>query len=276
VDVLTGVLIAILGLCAGVLSGMFGIGGAIISTPGVRALGTTPILAVGSTIPAIVPGAVSGAWRYAREGLVDWRIGLVCGASGTLFAVAGSWIADLVDARWLMVLTATLVGWSGWSIIRRSRAARGSAERVEVEEADPDGDAPRRRGPGAMEHRPADPALAGVGAVAGFVAGLLGVGGGVIMMPLFTSVLRIPVKTAVGSSLVAVAIFSVPAMVTHALLGHIDWAVALLLVAGTVVGAQIGARLTIRSAEATIEVLLGSFFLVIAAVYAGRELMGIF
>src|SRR5829696_9573038 len=93
VDLTTAVGILALGVAAGVLSGMFGVGGAVITTPGIRAMGTPPLLAVGSTIPAILPGAVTGAYRYAREGLVDWRIGLVCGASGALTAAAGAQVS---------------------------------------------------------------------------------------------------------------------------------------------------------------------------------------
>ncbi|WP_334142139.1 TSUP family transporter, partial [Rhabdothermincola sp.] len=64
-----------LGVSAGVLSGMLGIGGAVITTPGIRVLGATPLEAVGSTVPAILPSALSGTWRYARAGMVDWRFG---------------------------------------------------------------------------------------------------------------------------------------------------------------------------------------------------------
>jgi len=114
-----------------------------------------------------------------------------------------------------------------------------------------------------------------VGPVAGFVAGLLGVGGGVVMMPLFTAVLRIPVKVAVGKSLVAVGIFSVPAKVSHALRGHIDWAFASLLVVGTVPGARIGSKMTLGRAEETVQLLLGIFFVAVAVLYGGGELIGI-
>ncbi|MGZ4710769.1 MAG: hypothetical protein ACXWBN_18695, partial [Acidimicrobiales bacterium] len=53
----------VLGFGSGVLAGMFGIGGAVITTPSIRVLGATPIQAVGSTAPAILPGSISGAYR---------------------------------------------------------------------------------------------------------------------------------------------------------------------------------------------------------------------
>src|SRR2546430_14440779 len=58
------------GVETGVLSGMFGVGGAVVSTPAIRALGATPLEAVGSTIPSVIPSAVSGSLRYPREGLL--------------------------------------------------------------------------------------------------------------------------------------------------------------------------------------------------------------
>ena len=54
----------LLGFTTGVLSALFGIGGAIVSNPGLRALGAAPLVAVGTTLPSILPGAISGTLRY--------------------------------------------------------------------------------------------------------------------------------------------------------------------------------------------------------------------
>ena len=82
-------------------------------------------------------------------------------------------------------------------------------------------------------------------------------------------------KVAVASSLVAVAIFSVPALVTHAALGHINWAYSLLLVAGTIPGAQIGSKITIGTADRTVRLLFGVFLTVLAVVYGAAELIAL-
>lgn len=272
----------VVGFASGVLSGMFGIGGAVLSTPGVRVLGASPLQAVGSTVPAIFPGAISGTVRYARAGIVNWRVGLVCGITGSALAVVGAWVADVVDAHLLMVFTAVLLGWSGVSIFRSGRrdaeavpdldgagvlASESDVSLAEVVTPAPTEVVTRRDASNAT--------LALVGALAGFLAGLLGVGGGVVMMPAFTSVLRIPIKEAVASSLVAVAIFSVPAVVTHAALGHIHWGYALLLVVGVVPGAQLGSRITIGAADHTVRILFGGFLVLLACVYGGVELVAL-
>lgn len=261
------------GVAAGMLSALLGIGGAVVTTPAVRVLGATPIEAVGSTVPAILPGAISGAFRYAREGLVDWSLATTLGISGAVFALAGAWTSSLVDGRLLMVLTAVLMLWSGVSVFRGADRARVEAAAVEARAASPEhGAAPAmpelddevRRWPWWQ--------LGVVGAGSGFVAGLLGVGGGIVMVPAMAGPLGVPMKKAVASSLVAVAIFSVPALITHMALGHVDWTYALPLMLGVVPGAQLGARLTIGASERTVRRLFGALVVVLAVLYGGTEL----
>lgn len=249
------------GFASGVLSALLGIGGAVITTPVVRVLGGTPIEAVGSTVPAIVPGAISGAWRYAREGMVEWRLALSLGLSGSVLAVVGAWTSDQVEGRVLMVLTAAVMFWAGLSVVLRlNRSGSGM-------DAAPSGRA--------MAARESVPLLALVGAVAGFVAGLLGVGGGIVLVPVLTGILHVPMRRAVASSLVAVAIFQVPALVTHVWLGHVNWALALPLAAGVVPGAQVGARLTVAASDRTIRILFGLLIVVLAVVYGVTEIRGL-
>jgi uncharacterized membrane protein YfcA len=212
VDVAQAIGVVVVGIAAGALSGMLGVGGAVLTTPGVRALGASPIEAIGSTIPAILPSAISGTYRYSRAGLVNWTIGLTCGITGSALALGGAVVSDHVNAHALLVITAVLLGWSGWSIYRSGR----------------------------------------------------------------TRLLRIPVKEAIASSLVAVAIFSIPALVTHAVLGHINWAFAALLVIGTVPGAQIGSRITVGASDKTVRTLAGLFFVTLAVVYGTIELVAAF
>jgi uncharacterized membrane protein YfcA len=242
----------VVGFGSGILSGMFGVGGAVLTTPGIRVLGATPIQAVGSTIPAILPGAISGAWRYAREGLVDWRVALTCGVLGSGFSVLGGIISDRVNAHYLLLLTAALLLWTG---IRNVRPARPHAPVVERTGADL-----------------SIAVVGGIGAASGLLAGLLGVGGGLLMVPAFTQLLKLAPKRAVATSLVAVAIFSVPAMITHAVLGHIHWGFALSLVAGVVPGAIVGAHVTMGGSDRRLRLLTGVFFTVLALAYGFGEL----
>ena len=258
----------LVGVGAGILSALLGVGGAVVTTPAIRVLGATPILAVGSTVPAILPAAISGTWRYAKAGLVDWRAALGLGISGAVFAIGGAMTSSLIDGRVLMLLTALLMFWSGISVVRGGRGS-GQPEpgREPSTELDTEPDA-------APKH--SLPLIGSLGAVSGFVAGLLGVGGGIIMVPVLTGPLKIPMKSAVASSLVAVAIFSIPALITHIILGHVDWAFALPLMLGVIPGAQIGARITIGSSDRSIRLLFGALIIVLALVYGISEALAFF
>jgi uncharacterized protein len=271
------VLAVLVGFGSGVLSGMLGIGGAVLSTPAVRVLGATPIQAVGSTVPAILPGALVGVWRYHRAGLVDWRIGLWCGGTGAFSAVAGALVANaLPEPRWLMVITAALMLASGWSVARSGRRAGRATELTDepdVPQDDAPEDAPGDRPAGGPQPAVGRLALFGLGA--GFVAGLLGVGGGIVLLPVFTRFLGLPVRRAVASSLLAVAIFSVPALITHALAGSVDWSLALALAVGVVPGAQVGSTLTVSASDRTVRLVFGVVISVLAVVYGVSELAGL-
>ena len=248
----------LLGFTTGVLSALFGIGGAIVSNPGLRALGAAPLVAVGTTLPSILPGAISGTLRYRREGLVNWQLIIPAAASGLLAVVAGSLLSHAVPGggHLLLLLIAVLLAFTAWrtAVAPSATPAPDAAEDVA---ATPD--------------RRTRWLAAGIGVVAGLLSGLLGIGGGVIMVPAFTELLGMSLKSAIATSLVCVGIFGVPATITHAFLGDIDWRLAVLLTIGVIPGARIGASLTIRTAERRLRLAVGIFLALVALVYFVTE-----
>jgi uncharacterized membrane protein YfcA len=115
-------------------------------------------------------------------------------------------------------------------------------------------------------------AFAGVGVVAGLLSGLLGIGGGVVMVPGFAQIAGLSIKSAVATSLVCVAAFAIPGTVTHAVLGNIDWRVALILTVAVIPGARVGAALALRASDLGLRRAVAVFLGLIAVVYAGGEL----
>src|SRR5262249_59581342 len=95
-------------------AGMFGVGGAVVSTPAIGALGATPLEAVGSTLPSIIPSAVSGSLRYRREGLIVRRVAAWTLAAGLLATVGGALLAGAVpgNGHLLMIATAGLLAFT--------------------------------------------------------------------------------------------------------------------------------------------------------------------
>ena len=270
--------VLVAGFGSGVLAAVLGVGGAVITTPMIRALGATPIAAVGSTVPAILPGALSGSLRFHREGYIVWPVALTCGVSGMSFAVLGGWVADIVDARWLMILTAVLVMWCGVSLLRdglRTNAAERADAAVEAG-ADPDDLVVSDGGAGteggvAIQPRGGVPAMVALGVGGGFLAGLLGIGGGLILTPGLTLGLRLPVKHAIATSLAAVAMMSTTAVVTHIALGHVNWRFALPLAIGIVPGARVGAHITVGASEQLMRLVAGSLLIVVSIIYLAGE-----
>jgi uncharacterized protein len=269
------VLTTLAGFATGVLSGMFGVGGAVLSTPAIRALGATPVDAVGSTLPSILPSAISGSLRYRREGLIHRRIVVWTAGAGLLATVGGALLVELVPGNGhpLMILTAVLVGFSAYRLSRPVREPEPAAA-VVAEGATDAG--PLASGHPTTAARRDDRwrlALTGIGA--GGLSGLLGIGGGILMVPLFTTWIRLPIKEALATSLACVGVLSIPGMITHALLGNIDWLYALPLCVGVVPGARLGAHLTIRSSDRTLRILVGTVLGAIAVVYAITEILEI-
>ncbi|MEX2100077.1 MAG: sulfite exporter TauE/SafE family protein [Acidimicrobiia bacterium] len=272
-DIVTIALVAIAGVFTGILSGMFGVGGAIISTPVIRALGATPLGAVGSTIPSVLPSAVSGSLRYRREGLIRWRVVAWTAGAGIAATVGGALLTDVLpgDGHPLMILTAGFVGFSAFRVSRATPEpaanvlAEGAADAAPGIEVEPHGTQPREEWW----------RLAVTGLAAGLLSGLLGIGGGVLMVPLFTGWIRVPLKDALGTSLACVGVLAVPGMITHLALGHIDWLYALPLCVGVVPGARIGAHLAISASDRTMRVLVGVVLGAVATAYAIAEIIAI-
>jgi uncharacterized membrane protein YfcA len=261
---LRDVLTVIVGVGTGVLSASFGVGGAVVSTPAIRALGVPALLAVGTTLPSIFPSAITGTARYVKEDLILWRVVAVTAPAGILSAVAGSELADDVpgNGHLLMVLTALLLGYTAFRMARKPKAA-GPAETA----------APSGPPPPAGSGKPW--AFIGVGVLAGLMSGLLGIGGGTVMVPGFTVLGKLPLKTTIATSLACVAIFAIPSTITHALNDNIDWRVALALAIGVIPGARIGAAAAVRATDEGLRKTVAIFLAIIAAVYLIGELLAL-
>jgi uncharacterized membrane protein YfcA len=113
------------------------------------------------------------------------------------------------------------------------------------------------------------------GACVGLLSGLLGVGGGSVMVPAFSEILGMPIKRLIATSLVIVAILSVPSTITHAFLNDINWRVALWLTIGVVPSARIGSIIAIKVREHIICLLCGIFLFIVGAVYGVEEVLSL-
>jgi len=240
---------AVIGFGSGIASGAFGIGGALLSTPGVRwALNAPPLIAVGTTLPVIIPSALTGVWTYARGGFVDRRFAIVAATAGTLFAVLGALATTVIPGEILLVSTAAIILFLA----------------IRMLPSPPLHTPPR--------FPPSVPLFAAVGAASGLLAGLLGIGGGVVLVPVLAVTLRFPLKTALGTSLAVVAAQAVPATIVHAALGHVDWRIAAGLMIGVIPGARIGSTWAVAASDKRLRVIVALAIGALAIVFGATEL----
>lgn len=273
VGLLRDALTVVLGVATGILSGLFGVGGGVLSQPGMRLLGLTPLVTIGTALPAVIPGAVSGAFRYVREELVRWPAVVATVPVGLVAAVAGSVASERVpgDGHLLQLATAGLLGLSSYRMVKVAPALPPDEPRAETDAPE----APRPRAVGPVDDRALLPRYTAIGAVAGLLSGLLGIGGGVIMVPAFVQLAGIEVKAAIATSLVCVGLFAAPGTIAHAVQGHVDWRVAAALVVGVVPGARLGAALTIRATDRRLRITVASFLGATAVLYGAAELVAL-
>ena len=247
---LQAVLGVAVGFASGVLSGLFGVGGGIVTTPAVNSLlGGTAIEAVATPLPVIVPSALVGSYTYARAGEVDFAAARWAAIVGIPGATLGAYLTELVNVHVLLSVTAALIALSAIRVI-------GSSEPHDA--AGTEDAAPWKLGV--------------VGGTAGVLSGLLGIGGGIVMVPAFTAWIRMPVRRALGTSLLVIPALAIPGTIVHGILGNVDWAIFLVLTLGVVPGARIGARIALGVRERSLRIAVGLFLLVVALAYGIAEL----
>ncbi len=252
------VLPALIGLSAGLLSGMFGVGGGVLTTPALRLLLDAPaLIAVGTPLPVIIPTAAAGAYAYSRRGLADVRSGLSIGAWGAVASVGGAYLSDLVGGSIVMLATAGLILFMAGDMISQALGRKTTQPRI-------------------TEHHPRRGlALVVLGVITGLYSGFLGLGGGFVLVPLLARWFDYPIKRAIGTSLVCIAVLAVPGSITHLVLGHVDINLAVALMVGVVPGALIGARLTSVASERAIQIGFAALLVVTGVMLAANEIVGL-
>lgn len=254
---MTGPWLILIGVLAGVFAGLFGIGGGIIIVPALILLAGFPLVrATGTSLAAILlPVGILGVVAYYRARIIDLRASAYI-AGGLLASVAaGAWLANTLPVDVMRKLFAVFCLYVGWNFI--DPATRFRRRRGLPVAAKPEPEAPPR---------PPVPALVGIGLLAGILAGMFGIGGGNIIVPLLTLALHYPPKRAIATSLGAILFpFGIPGVLYYANAGNLDLGAAAWIAGGLFLGTVFGALITIRLPGRTVKLMYGIFLVFVAA-----------
>ncbi len=241
-----------MGGAVGFLSGMFGVGGGFLITPLLIFYNIPPAIAVATGANQVVASSISGALFHFKRGSLDVKLGTVLLAGGIVGSSLGAYVFSLLRQigqldLFISLLYVVLLGTvGGLMLVESVRAIRQSAAGTTQARAGHHNWIHRL--PLKMRFRASKlfvsviPVL-GIGAIIGFLASIMGVGGGFIMVPALIYLLKVPTNVVVGTSLFQIVFVAAYTTVVHSATNQtVDIVLAFFLMVGGVIGAQYGAR----------------------------------
>jgi uncharacterized protein len=256
--VVNPLLLAAVGFLVGLLGGFFGVGGGFLAGPMMFLVGVPMNFVVGTDLAHMTGKSIVAARRHRVLGHVDVKLGLLM-VMGTVPGVEigariierleGTGVIDEVVGTIYVVILVAIGAFTAWESLRALQLVR--TEQMDAQEALAfQGAARRARGlhippmislPGSGVESISLWVILAVSFLTGLLAGVLGVGGGFIRMPMLVYLVGVPTHVAVGTDLFEIVISAGFGTLTHALKGNVDILMALVMHTGAAIGAQIGA-----------------------------------
>jgi uncharacterized membrane protein YfcA len=205
------------GILIGLLLGMVGGGGSILTVPIlVYFIGLNPHDATSTSLVIVGLTALAGAIPHTRENRVQWRTATIFGLAGIMGTFGGAWANRRVSGPMILLLFGVLMLIVAVRmVLSKKQSAKGVVE-------------------------PKLWAIPVAGLIVGLLTGFFGVGGGFVIVPALVLALGLPMRVAIGTSLVVIAINSASGALAHWPDGGFNWSVALLFLIGGFVGSQLG------------------------------------
>jgi uncharacterized protein len=266
-----------LGGLVGFLSGLFGVGGGFLMTPLLMSIGIPPLVAAASDSNQIVAASASATYAHYRMGNVDFKMGLLLLIGGVLGGTAGVYLIKILrahgNADFVVKITyVIMLGVVGsYMFLESLQNLRKPGAEIEEPQAKKPSFYVRaiRRLPWQMRFTKSGITLSPVlplilGIFVGVLAAIMGVGGGFIMVPVMVYLLRMPMHVVVGTSLFQILFTCINVTVMQAVTNHtVDLILAIILLLGSTIGAQFGARLSRRLKGDQLKIILASVVLVV-------------
>lgn len=244
-----GAVLVVIGFFAGVLGGLIGTGGCSVMLPIIHFwMGYPAPIAVGTTLFAVIFTAISGAYGHLIRRNVDKRAFLWLGGGGILGVLLGSWLFTLLSeqSKLLGLILGLIFLWPAIRMVYEGIKQRAMPQR--------EGTAVTSSGWG----------MGVFGFVVGIATGVAGVGGGYALVPGLIYLFGAPVYITMGTSLATMIPLAVAGGGIKLAQGFVDLPTGLLLAAGTIIGAQVGAAVIKRIKPTTLKLIFGVYFLYVA------------
>jgi uncharacterized protein len=273
-------LVLLMGLAVGFISGMFGIGGGFLMTPLLIFIGINPAVAVASVASHVAASSFSGAINYWRRRALDPALAGMLLIGGLIGTTAGVWLFTLLRALGQLDLTIsisylTLLGIvGGMMIVESVRAIMRSREGRPTEIRRPGSHMWIHGLPLKMRFKTSKIYVSvipiwTIGFLIGFIGAIMGIGGGFLLVPALIYLIRVPTGVVIGTSMVLTLVTMAYATVIHAATNHlVDAVLALILMIGGVIGAQFGARTGQKFSGEQLRLLLGILVLAVGLRFA--------
>ncbi len=268
-----------LGLFIGLALGALGGGGSILAVPAlVYVVGLGPKGAVTTSLVVVGVAALGGMIGHWRAGRVRVSAGLWFGVAGVAASLLGTRLNRAVDPNVLLAAFAGLMmlaAWRMWVAARKSRyhvASSGPSERASTDGAVAGQSTVQTlvRPPASQLRMSTVLRVLVAGSVVGFMTGFFGVGGGFIIVPALVLALGFDMPTAVGTSLLIIALNSAVALVSRLATTGVDWHVAIPFTLAGVVGAVAGNQLATRVHASTLQRWFTVLLIVVATYTLAR------
>jgi uncharacterized protein len=236
-------LITLMSMGAGFFGAMLGLGGGVIIIPALTLLFHVDVkIAIAASLVSVIATSSSAATVYVQERFTNIRLGMLLEVATTLGAIGGAIIARYISGQYLYLLFAALLVYAGISMIT------GKKIEPEADEAARNGSPlngefydPASKKTVAYVVKGVPVGMIGAGG-AGIMSGLLGVGGGIIKVPIMHRVMGIPMKVAIATSNFMIGVTAAASALVYWATGKVDPAVTAPAVIGVLIGARIGTK----------------------------------
>lgn len=243
-------LLPVFGFLIGIIAALTGIGGgAFIVSLLVLVYSFAPANAVGTSLTAIIFTAVAATLNYSRQKRIYYKTGLVLAVATVPGASLGACLTTVLPPRLLgIILGVMLIPIALYVMIDSSqrRSVKGKASELNAKS---DSELVMSRGIMLVG--------AGLCFLGGLGSGLLGIGGGVLIVPIMTLAMGMPIHIVTATSMFTMIFTTVSGVTQHYLANHISFEHALLLASGTVFGAQVGAYTSKRISSRNLRIVFG-------------------